>query len=160
MFQAITSGSTLLRIGFLGVLAALLVSVGNAGGVGTTVAGVCAHSVCRGNRPLLAARFRQNPSALEDAVCFDSRAGGHFGDRFAADQINETVNGAYQILVDAATVIYFIPLLYMYAAAIKLAYRKDRAANPNAVLIPGGKTRSVACGAVGFLVVLGASRCR
>src|SRR5215472_7082160 len=38
MFQAITSGSGLLRLGILGVLAALLVSVGNAGGIGTTVA--------------------------------------------------------------------------------------------------------------------------
>ncbi len=58
-------------------------------------------------------------------------------------QINQTVNGAYQILVDATTAIYFISLLYMYAAAIKLAYRKDRNAHPNAVLIPGGKR---ACG--------------
>ncbi|MGC1674784.1 MAG: APC family permease, partial [Candidatus Acidiferrales bacterium] len=40
VFQAITMGSTMLRVGFLGVLAALLVSVGNAGGVGSTVAGV------------------------------------------------------------------------------------------------------------------------
>src|SRR6202021_3203948 len=32
VFQAITSGSTLLRIGFVGGLAAMLVSVGNAGG--------------------------------------------------------------------------------------------------------------------------------
>src|SRR3954467_1812751 len=40
VFQAITSGSNLIGLGFFGVLAALLVTVGNAGGVGTTVAGV------------------------------------------------------------------------------------------------------------------------
>ena len=40
VFQAITQGSTALRIGMFGVLAALLVSVGNAGGVGSTVAGI------------------------------------------------------------------------------------------------------------------------
>ena len=40
VFQAITSGSTILKIGFVGVLSAMLVSVGNAGGVGSTVAGV------------------------------------------------------------------------------------------------------------------------
>ena len=40
VFQAITDGSTLLRIGLVGVLAALLVTVGNAGGVGSTVAGI------------------------------------------------------------------------------------------------------------------------
>ncbi len=56
-----------------------------------------------------------------------------------ASQINETTIGAYQVLVDAATILYFIPFLYMYAAVIKLAARPDRASDPHAVLIPGGK---------------------
>ncbi len=38
-------------------------------------------------------------------------------------QVNETANNAYQIFVDAGTILYFIPFLYMYAAAIKLSYR-------------------------------------
>ncbi len=33
-------------------------------------------------------------------------------------QINESTVSAYQILVDAAVIVYFIPFLYMYAAAI------------------------------------------
>ena len=40
VFQAITTGSTALRMAAVGVIAALLVTVGNAGGVGSTVAGV------------------------------------------------------------------------------------------------------------------------
>jgi glutamate:GABA antiporter len=40
VFHAITAGALVLKIGFLGVLAALLVCVGNAGGVGSTVAGI------------------------------------------------------------------------------------------------------------------------
>ena len=40
VFHAITVGSIALKVGFLGVLAALLVTVGNAGGVGSTVAGI------------------------------------------------------------------------------------------------------------------------
>ncbi len=40
VFQAITEGSTVLRMASVGVIAALLVTVGNAGGVGSTVAGV------------------------------------------------------------------------------------------------------------------------
>ena len=40
VFHAIAIGSVALRIGFLGVLAAILVTVGNAGGVGSTVAGI------------------------------------------------------------------------------------------------------------------------
>src|SRR5260370_39170176 len=40
VFHAITIAATALKIGFVGVLAALLVTVGNAGGVGSTVAGI------------------------------------------------------------------------------------------------------------------------
>ena len=40
VFSAITVGSVVLKIGLLGVLAAMLVTVGNAGGVGSTVAGI------------------------------------------------------------------------------------------------------------------------
>src|SRR5437763_14428849 len=40
VFHAVTLGSTALGVAFLGIVAALLVSVGNAGGVGSTVAGI------------------------------------------------------------------------------------------------------------------------
>ena len=39
-------------------------------------------------------------------------------------EVSQSVNSGYQILVDAAIVLYFIPFVYMYAACIKLAYRK------------------------------------
>jgi hypothetical protein len=42
----------------------------------------------------------------------------------------------------------------MFAAVIKLARRKDRAANPHAVLVPGGIPGVWICGGLGFLVVL------
>jgi hypothetical protein len=70
-------------------------------------------------------------------------------------QINETTRGAYQFLVDATIILYFIPFLYMFAAAIKLAGRPDRAANPQVALIPGGKVGAWIIGGIGFLVVLG-----
>ena len=70
-------------------------------------------------------------------------------------QVNETANNAYQIFVDAGTILYFIPFLYMYAAVIKLSYRKHRAADENAVLIPGGKLGVWIVGSLGFIVVLG-----
>ena len=59
-------------------------------------------------------------------------------------QINATVVEAYQFLVDMAVILYFIPFLYMYAAAIKLSYRKDRANSGQAVLVPGGRIRHMA----------------
>jgi amino acid transporter len=66
----------------------------------------------------------------------------------------ETMAGVYQILVDAAIILYFIPFLYMYAAAIKLARRSDRKENPHAVLIPGGTLGVWIAGGLGFLSVL------
>jgi len=69
-------------------------------------------------------------------------------------QISETARGAYQGLVDVAIILYFIPFLYMYAAAIKLAGRKDRLENPHAVLIPGGKPGVWIASGIAFAVTL------
>ena len=68
-------------------------------------------------------------------------------------QINETANGAYQILVDAGIILNFIPFLYMYAAAIKLSGRRDRRENGSAILIPGGKFGVCVAAGLGFAVV-------
>jgi amino acid transporter len=70
-----------------------------------------------------------------------------------ASQINETIQGAYQMLIDAAIILYFIPFLYMFAAVFKLANRPDRKQNTHAVLVPGGKLGVWICGGLGFLVV-------
>jgi amino acid transporter len=70
-------------------------------------------------------------------------------------QINATVVEAYQFLVDMAVILYFIPFLYMYAAAIKLSYRKDRASSAQAVLVPGGKFGIWLTGTLGFLITAG-----
>jgi amino acid transporter len=139
VFQAITQGSTLLRIGFVGVLAAVLVSVGNAGGVGSTVAGISRVPFVVGIDCYLPAAFGKiHPrwktpyiSILVQAVASAAV--------LLLSQINETTRGAYQSLIDITVIIYFIPFLYMFAAAMKLAGRPDRAGNRQAVLIPGGK---------------------
>ncbi len=69
-------------------------------------------------------------------------------------QINETTQGAYQKLIDAGIILYFIPFLYMFAAVIKLAGRRDRRENQHAVLVPGGIGGVWICGSLGFIVVL------
>lgn len=155
VFQAIASGAGMLRIAFVGVLAAIFVTVGNAGGVGSTVAGIARVPFVVGiDRYLPAAFGKIHPrwktpyvSILVQAVIS--------GAILLAIQVNESVNGAYQILVDAAIILYFIPFLYMYAAAMFLADRPDRLGNPNAVLVPGGKLGVRLCAGLGFLVVLG-----
>jgi len=155
VFQAITSGSTLLKIGFVGVLAAMLVSVGNAGGVGSTVAGVSRVPFVVGlDRYLPAAFGKIHPKWKTPYVAILVQAVVS-GVILLATQINETANSAYQILVDATTIVYFISLMYMYAAAIRLAYRKDRETTPGAVLIPGGVLGVWIASLLGIFVVLG-----
>jgi amino acid transporter len=155
VFQAITLGSTALRIGFVGVLAAMLVSVGNAGGVGSTVAGIARVPFVVGIDKYLPAAFGKiHPKWKTPYVSILVQA-TISGIVLLLSQVKEeTMRGAYQILVDAAIILYFIPFLYMYAAAIKLAGRKDRRENPHAVLIPGGKLGVWIAGGLGFVVVL------
>ena len=154
VFHAITVGSVALKIGFIGILAAVLVSVGNAGGVGSTVAGIARVPFVVGiDRYLPAAFGKIHPrwktpyiSILVQAIVS--------GTILLLSQINETTRGAYQFLIDAAIILYFIPFLYMFAAVIKLSRRKDRKESEHAVLVPGGMIGVWVSGGLGFLVVL------
>lgn len=152
VFQAITSGSNLVGLGFLGVLAALFVTVGNAGGVGTTVAGVARVPFAVGIDSYLPAFFGKiHPRWRTPYISILIQAAISAVILIVA-QTNETVNGAYQVLVDAAIILYFLPFLYMYAAAIKLAYRADRTNAAGAVLIPGGRAGVWIAGLLGLVI--------
>jgi glutamate:GABA antiporter len=155
VYQALAIGSEALKIGLMGMIAAFLVTFGNAGGVGTTVAGLSRVPFIVGvDRYLPAAFGKLHPRWRTPYVAILVQAGISLAVLLLSN-INETTSGAYQYLVDAATILYFIPFLYMYAAAIKLAGRKDRAANAHAVLIPGGKIGVWIAGGFGFLITLG-----
>jgi len=155
VFSAITAGSMVLKIGLLGVLAAMLVTVGNAGGVGSTVAGIARVPFVVGiDRYLPAAFGKIHPkwktpyiSILVQAVLS--------GTILVLSQIqSKSILVGYQLVVSAAIILYFIPFLYMFAAVIRLSTRKDRRENSHAVLVPGGVVGVWICGALGFLVVL------
>ena len=139
VFHAITVGSVALKIGFVGILAALLVTVGNAGGVGSTVAGIARVPFVVGiDRYLPKAFGKIHPRWKTPYVSIIVQAVAS-ALVLLLSQINETTRGAYQAVIDITIILYFIPFLYMFAAAIKLAGRPDRTANPDAVLVPGGK---------------------
>jgi len=139
VFHAITVGSVALKIGFVGILAALLVTVGNAGGVGSTVAGIARVPFVVGiDRYLPKAFGKIHPRWKTPYVSIIVQAVAS-ALVLLLSQINETTRGAYQAVIDITIILYFIPFLYMFAAAIKLAGRPDRRANPHAVLVPGGK---------------------
>jgi amino acid transporter len=154
VFHAVTIGSVAMGVGFLGIVAALLVTVGNAGGVGSTVAGIARVPFIVGIDRYLPAFFGKiHPkwhtpwvSILVQAVIS--------GVVLLVSQISESVRGAYDGLVSITIIIYFIPFLYMFAAVIKLVNRPDRRTNPQAVLIPGGKIGVWLTAGIGFLIAL------
>ncbi|HXC32337.1 MAG TPA: APC family permease [Verrucomicrobiae bacterium] len=153
VFQAITEGSAVLRMAAVGVIAALLVTVGNAGGVGTTVAGVARIPFIVGiDRYMPAAFGKIHPRWKTPYFSILVQAAVSSVILLLA-QINDNTRGAYQILVDAATILYFIPFIYMYAAAIKLYARADRRENRAAILVPGGRAGICIAGGLGLLVV-------
>ncbi|MBV9885116.1 MAG: APC family permease [Acidobacteria bacterium] len=156
VFHAVTVGSVAMGVGFLGIVAALLVTVGNAGGVGSTVAGIARVPFIVGIDRYLPAFFGKiHPkwhtpwvSILVQAVIS--------GAVLLVSQISESVRGAYEGLVSVTIILYFIPFLYMFAAAIKLVNHPDRKTNPHAVLIPGGKVGVWLTAGIGFLIALAA----
>ena len=154
-FQALTVASGVLKIGALGMITAFIVTVGNAGGVGSTVAGIARVPFVVGIDHYMPAAFGKiHPKWRTPYISILVQAGISAA-VLLLSQINDTTIGAYQVLVDAATILYFIPFLYMYGAIIKLSRRPDRTSNPHAVLVPGGQFGVWVTGGLGFLVVLG-----
>jgi len=154
VFQALGQGSAALGLAAFGVIAALLVTAGNAGGVGSTVAGVSRVPFAVGiDRYLPQAFVKLHPRWRTPWVAILVQ-GVLSAAILVISQVNETVRGSYQILVDATILIYFVPFLYMYAAVIRLAYRADRQANTRAVLIPGGRVGVWIAGLLGFIITL------
>lgn len=155
VFHAITLGSLMLKVGFLGVLAAVLVSIGNAGGVGSTVAGIARVPFVVGIDHYLPAAFGKVHSKWKTPyVAMLVQAGLSCAILLLSQIKSPTVQEAYQILIDATIILYFIPFLYMFAAVLKLSGRKDRHENPHVVLVPCGKVGLWVSGVVGFVVVL------
>ena len=155
VFQAVTGGSTAMGIAWFGVLAALLVTAGNAGGVGATVAGVARVPFVAGIDRYLPAFFGEiHPKwrtpwiSILIQACISTLI-------LILTQYFTALQNGYRFLVDMAVILYFIPFLYMYAAVIKLSSRPDRATNPQAVLIPGGRFGVWIAGVLGFIVTLG-----
>jgi len=141
-------------IGFFGALAALMAVPGNAGGIGSTVAGIARVPFVAGIDHYLPPAFGKiHPKWKTPWVAILVQA-VISGAILLLTQSWETVKSAYLILVDAGVILYFIPFLYMYAAFIKLAYRADRASSENAALVPCGKFGVWVAGSLGFFVVL------
>src|SRR5260370_12068927 len=136
VFHAITVGSIALKIGVLGIVAAVVVTVGNAGGVGSTVAGIARVPFVVGiDRYLPAAFGKIHPRWRTPHVSILVQAIASCA-ILLISQINETTRGAYQFLVDATIILYFIPFISMFPPPINLFPRPTRPPNQAAVPIP------------------------
>jgi amino acid transporter len=155
VFQGITAGSVILGIAWFGVLAALLVTIGNAGGIGTTVAGVARVPFVAGIDHFLPSFFGKiHPRWKTPHISILIQAGISALVLMLA-QIKAEPKEAYRALVDIAVILYFVPFLYMYAAVIKLAYRRDRESSTETVLIPGGRAGAWLAGLLGLVITFG-----
>jgi amino acid transporter len=155
VFQAISGSSATLGIAWFGVIAALLVTVGNAGGVGATVAGVARVPFVAGIDRYLPAFFGKIHPRWKTPWLSILVQAGISAVILVFAQASTTLKTAYLFLVDMSVILYFIPFLYMYAAVIKLSYRADRDSNQQAVLIPGGRAGVWITGVLGFVITLG-----
>ena len=156
VFQALTTGSTTLHVALFGIIAAVFVTFGNAGGVGSTVAGVARIPFVVGiDRYMPAAFGKIHPrwrtpwvSMLVQALVSVTI--------LLVIQLNETADNAYYILVDATNILYFIPFVYIYFSVIRLAYVEKREKSKDVVLIPGGKAGVWLAGSIASAVTLAA----
>jgi len=155
VFQAITAGSTTIGLAWFGILAALLVTVGNAGGVGATVAGVARVPFVAGIDRYLPSFFGKIHPRWKTPYISILIQAGISGLVLLLAQVRSNPKDAYQFLVDMSVILYFIPFLYMFACFIKLAYRPDRRNGSRAILVPGGKGGAWLAGSLGFAVTLG-----
>lgn len=155
VFQSITSGSTLLGIAWFGIVAALLVTIGNAGGVGATVAGVARVPFVAGIDHYLPSYFGKIHPRWKTPYISILIQAGISALVLGLAQIKSNPKEAYQSLVDIATILYFVPFLYMYACFIKLSYRQDRRTDSSSVLVPGGKFGVWVLGLLAFIITLG-----
>jgi glutamate:GABA antiporter len=155
VFGALEKGSVLLGLGFLGVIAASLAAFGNVGGVGTTVAGIARVPFVVGIDHYLPRAFGKIHARWKTPYISILVQALISAIILLVSQINSpTVAQAYQILIDAGIILYFIPFLYMFAAVIKLSARIDRKENQHAILVPGGVTGVWIAAGLGFIVVL------
>jgi amino acid transporter len=118
--QAIDSTATRIGLGFLGPLSAILITIGNIGGVGAWLASVARLPFAAGiDRVLPPAFGRLHPRWGTPHVALWVQAVGA-GLFVILGQAGTDVKGAYDALVSIGVISYFIPYFIMFAAAMKL----------------------------------------
>ncbi|HEY8055717.1 MAG TPA: APC family permease [Terriglobales bacterium] len=153
--QALTSAAGVAGLAWVAIIVAVLLCVGNIGGVGTTVAGVARVPFAAGiDRYLPKAFGKIHPKWRTPYVAMLVQ-GGAAAILLIVSQIGGAdATSAYQLLVDATNVMYFIAFVYMFLSVIRLRKRPDRGTQPGHALIPLGRFGLWACGVLGLVITL------
>jgi amino acid transporter len=150
--QAIAQAGAAHGLPWLGPPVALLMTLAGLGGLGAWLIGTARLLFVGGMDRYLPPVFgRTHPEWKTPYVALLVQAGLSALFILAATQ-GSTVHSAYLMLVDATLIVYFIPYLYMFAAAIRL--RREIARAPEAIVIPGGSAGSWLVNGVGFATTL------
>ena len=147
--QAITKAGAGQGLSWLGPPVALLMTIGGLGGIGAWLIGSARLLFVGGLDRFLPAFFGKTHPRWKTpyiALLVQALLSALF--ILAATQ-GDTVKGAYLKLVNATLIVYFIPYLYMFAAAIRL--RAEIARQSAAIPVPGGRWGSLFWNGVGLL---------
>ncbi len=139
--QAVTKAGARIGLPWLGPPTALLMTLAGLGGVGAWLIGSARILFVGGLDKYLPPIFGATHPKWKTpwfALLFQAALSAVF--ILAATQ-GDTVKNAYLKLVNATLIVYFLPYLYMFAAAIKM--RLDIARQPGAVPIPGRRGRQL-----------------
>jgi amino acid transporter len=150
--QAIATAGARQGLAWLGPPVALLMTIGGLGAIGAWLIGSSRLLFVGGlDRLLPEVLSRTHPRWKTPYVALLVQAILSAIFILAATQ-GDTVKIAYQKLVNATLIVYFIPYLYMFAAAIKL--RRQIAARADAIQVPGGAAGSLFWNGLGFLTTV------
>jgi amino acid transporter len=147
--QAIAKAGARQGLGWLGSPMALLMTIGGLGGVGAWLIGSARLLFVGGLDRFLPPIFGRTHSRWKTpyvALLVQASLSALF--ILAATQ-GDTVKGAYLKLVNATLIVYFVPYLYMFAAAMKL--RPEIARQASSIPVPGGRAGSLFWNGLGFL---------
>lgn len=150
--QAVTKAGAKIGLPWLGPPTALLMTLAGLGGVGAWLVGSARLLFVGGLDKYLPPVFGATHPKWKTpwfALLFMAGLAALF---ILASTLGGTVERAYRILVNATLIVYFLPYLYMFAAAIKL--RLDIARQPGAVPVPGGAAGSYWSNGLGFVTTV------
>ena len=152
--QAVTKAGARIGLPWLGPPIAILMTLAGLGGVGAWLVGSARILFVGGLDRYLPPIFGATHPRWKTpwfALLFQAGLSAIF--ILAATQ-GETVKNAYLKLVNATLIVYFLPYLYMFAAAIKLRLAVLR--QDGAVPVPGGAAGSWLWNGLGFVTTIAA----